>query len=1038
MLLLLIYHIHIPTKLHRACQLFASTYVKLADVAATKKAGSKSNPLPAKTQFHSVSCSQHHDVCEEYKITGFPTLLVLPKGGKSIEDTEPVSKDIVSGLMAGPGGYTLNSIAKAMKKAEANLDDGEEEEEEKADVSVVSRRLEDEEGTDDDAMSEDVEGDNDDVADEDSDNTDDDEASPEDADEWEKNDGPAPKTASTTGGAKPLANPATAAVARDSTYTNRLKAAANAARAAAAEDESPDVDESNEEAEEEEEEKDDDAVTDATDPKLDDEDSEDEDERPLVAAQKRAAVVSAKNKMAQMKKDIMDEDDSQEQEDGSGPATPLRGGKKTTTTFGKEEEDRSGDESREVPAPAKRVAATAAAAATTTTTTARKTTFQKTSPQAIVAAERGAASGDDKEEERESPASPPVKPSLESPTVRKFAAIKKVSEDEDEDEEDDESEAKGDSDDAENTDDNDDKVSDEDDKDDDDEVSKDQNDDEVPSVDDETKGEDTFVAARPQPPPGQVRPGASAPFTGGTTGMVPAGGPAGAAARAKFLAKTGMQPKDIQQYQQVAAQRRANLAQKAQKRIPPVFQGKKAAAARKQAAQALRKEKQSPAERQRLAQERMKKNKELLQKRIEMAKKIREQKRLAAANKNANGASRVPTTERVRSQGGPTFKKTTPTRAELKKNTIGKKPSVPKKILSSVPIVKRAFKPKAEEDLYGDAALSFVTGLKMGVYTDGRPLDQKRQEALVDWLELLSISLPPELGLHALIDDLLSNMSYISQGREKLYEQLDKYPLANKYWSDSCSKGRKGQGQNCGLWKLLHIVTIGFAEHRGGLEQQDGSYVDVPMTSGPSFTPNQGAAIIREYIALFFGCDVCKNNFLSKYDDCVSFGRCDRMPVDARIDEVEDGDWKELPLWLWEFHNHIAARIVQVKARRDGGRDDEVIGIWPNAETCFSCYNIDGSWNMEELYAFLETTYWYASSSSDFKLDRALKDFDKAQRISSSSSGDSGGGSFAYFALIGIAAFGFYASKRKNVWLADIQKHTSMPIARNGAAGKKA
>lgn len=951
-------------------------------------------------------------MCEEYKITGFPTLLVLPKGGKTFEDTEPVSKDIVSGLMTGPGGYTLNSISKALKKAEANLDDGEEEDKEQADASVVRRRLEDKEGTDDDAMSADVEGDNDDVADEDSDNTDDDdEASPEDADEWEKNDGPAPRATSTVGGAKPLANPASVAAARDSTYTNRLKAAANAARAAAAEDNSPDVDESNEEeAKEEEEQKDDDAVTDATDPKLDDEDSEDEDERPLAAAQKRAAVVSAKNKMAQMKKDVMDEDDSQEQEDGSGPATPLRGGKKTTTTFGKEEEeDRSGDdedESREAPAPAKRVAATtstAGAAATTPSTTARKTTFQKTSPQAIVAAERGAASDDDKEEEEESPASPPVKTSLESPTVRKFAAIKKVSEDEDEDEEDDESEA--------------------------------------PSVDDETtKGEDAFVAARPQPPAGQVRPGASPPFTGGTTGMVPAGVPAGAAARAKFLAKTGMQPKDIQQYQQVAAQRRANLAQRAQKRIPPVFQGKKAAAARKQAAQALRKEKQSPAERQRLAQERMKKNKELLQKRIEMAKKIREQKRLAAANKNANGAARVPTTERVRSQGGPTFKKTTPTRAELKRNTIGKKPSVPKKILSSVPIVKRAFKPKPEEDLYGDAALSFVTGLKMGVYTDGRPLDQKRQEALVDWLELLSISLPPELGLHALIDDLLSNMSYISQGREKLYEQLDKYPLANKYWSDSCSKGRKGQGQNCGLWKLLHIVTIGFAEHRGGLEQQDGSYVDVPMTSGPTFTPNQGAAIIREYIALFFGCDVCKNNFLSKYDDCVSFGRCDRMPVDARIDEVEDEDWKELPLWLWEFHNHIAARIVQVKARRDGGRDDEVIGIWPNAETCFSCYNIDGSWNMEELYVFLETTYWYASSSSDFKLDRALKDFDKAQRISSSSSssGGSEGGSFAYFALIVIVAFGFYASKRKNVWLADIQKNTSMPIARNGGAGKKA
>jgi len=1005
--------------------LFASTYVALADTAAAKPPGTKSNPLPAKTQFHSVSCSQHHDVCEAYQITGFPTLLVLPKGGTSYADTEPVGKDIVSGLMAGPGGYTLNSIAKALKKAQANLDDGDEEDEDTQDeaakeagASIVRRRLE-EEGADDDAMSEDAE--NDDPVDGGSDNTDD-EASPEDADEWEKGEGPSPKYAKANGGAttKTLRNPAAATAARDSTYTNRLKAAADAARAAAAEDDSPDVDESNEEAEAE---KDDDAVTDATDAKPDEDSEEDEDERPLAAAQKRAAAVTAKNKMARMKKDILDEDDSQDQKEESGPPPPLRGGNKATTTFG-EEEGMAGDadESREVPpAPAKRVAAPA------TVTTATKTTMRKASPETIVAAERGAVSDEDEEIEEESPPAPPAKPSPDSPTVRKFAAIKKVSEDEDEDE-DDESEAKGDSN-------NDDEVSDEGGND-DDKMSKDKDDDEVSSVDDETKDEDAFVAERPRPPAGQIRPGASAPFTGAVS---PAGGPAGVA-RAKFLAKTGMQPQDIQKYQQVAAQRRANLAKKAQKRIiPPVFQGKKAAAARKQAAQALRKEKQSPAERQRLVQERMKKNKALLKQRIEVAKKIREQKRLAAA-KDANSAARVPTTERVRSQGGPKFqKKTTPTRKELKQNTIGKKPSIPKKILSSVPIVKRAFKPKPEEDLYGDAALSFVTGLKLGVYTDGRPLDQKRQGALVDWLELLSISLPPELGLHALIDDLLNNMSYVSQGRDKLYEQLDKYPLANKYWSDSCSKGRRGQGQNCGLWKLLHIVTIGFAEHRGGLEQQDGSYVDVPMTSGPTFTPNEGAAIIREYIALFFGCDVCKNNFLSKYDDCVSFGRCDRMPVDARIDDVEDEDWKELPLWLWEFHNHISARIVQVKAKRDGGRDDEVIGIWPNAETCFSCYNIDGSWNMEELYAFLETAFWYASSSSDFKLDRALKDFDKAQRMSSSSTGTGGGvGVFTFFAWVGVIAAGFYASKRKNVWLADMQKHTSMPIARKGAAGKKA
>eukprot|EP00562_Extubocellulus_spinifer_P027371 CAMPEP_0178649068 /NCGR_PEP_ID=MMETSP0698-20121128/20817_1 /TAXON_ID=265572 /ORGANISM="Extubocellulus spinifer, Strain CCMP396" /LENGTH=1131 /DNA_ID=CAMNT_0020290479 /DNA_START=37 /DNA_END=3432 /DNA_ORIENTATION=+ len=1036
-----------------ACQRFAPKYVKLATEAkSTITTSSSPAGLSPNTQFHSVSCRRHPALCSSYGIRGYPTLMVLPSGASGSDDAITVSRDIVGGV-GGGGLYSLTSIGKAMDKARANLDSDRDHveggdadadataggDEEVVRIGRTRRRLEDEEmgdrdgENDDDDLSGDAEvggfggegGGEDDEVTQEEDDGDDDEASPDDGDEWEKMEGPPPRPAGRAGaraGARPL--PASKTIRRPETPVRggrgrpkklppAAAAAANVARRAADEESfdednedreaegeevtSPDVDDSLEDA----------AAAAAAQGAEFDDSEEDEDERPLTAVQKRANAVNAKNRMARMKKDLDDnessdgDDGSENDEEDTEEEDSDEDEARAATTFGRnaargqQRGDISDeDESRERPAAVRRPPRTAAKGRGAKTTTVRKI------PAAL--AERGADSDeDDKAETPTSPKKPPI-------SVRKFATLKKES-DEDEDEsaeeaDDDEEASSG------ANDDDDEEASSGANDDDDDEASAGGADDDEASDDDAEAStddsEDPPLAGRP--PPGQVRVGASPLYQAS-------------------LAKTGMQPKDIERYQKAAAERRAELAKKAQKRIPPVFQGKKAAAARREAAKAL---KRTPAQVEQLKKERQQKNKELREKRVEITKRIRERKRLAAVN-----GGTTATSERVRAQGGPAFAEKKPW-LRNKENTIGKKKSIPEKVLSKVPVVKRAFKTMPEEDLYGDAALSFVTGLKMGVYSDSRPLDEKRQKALLDWLQLLSISLPPELGLHALIDDLLNNMSYITQGRDKLYEQLDKYPLANKFWSDSCSKGRKGQGQNCGLWKLLHIVTVGFAEQRGGLEHLD-SAINVPISAGPAFTPNEGAAIIREYIALFFGCDVCKNNFLSKYDDCISFGRCDRMPVDAVIDEVKNEDWEEFPLWLWEFHNHISARIVQVKAKRDGGRDDEVIGIWPGTETCFSCYNIDGSWNMEELYAFLEKTYWYGSTV-DFQADRALHEYERSQR--STSSGDGAG--FGTYAFFGAVAFALYASKKRKVWMSDMQKNfgTSIPFPRNGysPAGKKA
>ena len=116
--------------------------------------------------------------------------------------------------------------------------------------------------------------------------------------------------------------------------------------------------------------------------------------------------------------------------------------------------------------------------------------------------------------------------------------------------------------------------------------------------------------------------------------------------------------------------------------------------------------------------------------------------------------------------------------------------STRQKILSKVPIVKRAFnKHSHAHDTLNDAALSFTRGLSMGVFkgnTKG-PLDYKRKKALKDWFDLLSVSLPPEMGLHELIDTLNANIDGITASEVNLKTILEKHYIPDSNWSKSCT-----------------------------------------------------------------------------------------------------------------------------------------------------------------------------------------------------------------------------------------------------------
>lgn len=304
-----------------------------------------------------------------------------------------------------------------------------------------------------------------------------------------------------------------------------------------------------------------------------------------------------------------------------------------------------------------------------------------------------------------------------------------------------------------------------------------------------------------------------------------------------------------------------------------------------------------------------------------------------------------------------------PKDANKNKNAADLRPEAQKKgvgeqLFAKVPIVKRAFKRSHAEETLNDAALSFTRGLMMGVLrTSDDPLDYKRKAALMDWLDLLSISLPPELNLHELIDTLRLNIDSISQSPKSLTAIIEKHHIPNPNWSDSCTK-KVGLGFFCGFWKLLHIMSMGVSEQAGGLALQE-SYPTIRI-----FSAKEAGDVIREYMAYFFNCEKCTQRFIAQYDDC-SFQRCNRLS-DATVDAPADS-WKEFSIWLWEVHNDVsrskASRASDVftkwgKKEEAKRWERDMSAVYPHIDQCLTCFTAEGLWDVNAVYLHLEREYW--------------------------------------------------------------------------------
>lgn len=262
------------------------------------------------------------------------------------------------------------------------------------------------------------------------------------------------------------------------------------------------------------------------------------------------------------------------------------------------------------------------------------------------------------------------------------------------------------------------------------------------------------------------------------------------------------------------------------------------------------------------------------------------------------------------------------------------------------------------QDVYLDSYKSFAFAMRTSIYTSNHDsLPTERVEALYEFLNLLEWATPNDwIGL-SLVRELQSNFDTIILGKADLLDLLDEYETQHgedglSMWGIQCNHGHEGYGYTCGLWTLFHMITIGAEKNL-----YDG------LRLGKIISHQDISQTLFNYIKYFFGCDVCRDNFLKLYEEC-GYDQCGRF--DRHIPAAADQS-KELALWLWEVHNNVNVRLIGEYALREENRDvteeEKAIAVWPTKDQCISCWkekknNGENYWNSDEVYEFLVQTYW--------------------------------------------------------------------------------
>ncbi|KAL7523657.1 hypothetical protein ACHAWF_000613, partial [Thalassiosira exigua] len=173
----------------------------------------------------------------------------------------------------------------------------------------------------------------------------------------------------------------------------------------------------------------------------------------------------------------------------------------------------------------------------------------------------------------------------------------------------------------------------------------------------------------------------------------------------------------------------------------------------------------------------------------------------------------------------------------------------------------------------------------------------------------------------------------------------------------------------CARRNLFHILTIGSSK----LEHELYGF-----HRGYFVSPHHVSETIRNFVAYFFSCDVCRTNFLKMYDDC-GHEHCSRLQSEITLGLADGSDpaRMELALWLWEVHNSVNARLMKEAAQQQNrlvSNDETLASRFPTKKMCPDCW-LDQNmtkWDNDRVFRFLEDWYWPEHEASDWQFQSVI------------------------------------------------------------------
>ncbi|XP_012848340.1 PREDICTED: sulfhydryl oxidase 2-like isoform X1 [Erythranthe guttata] len=245
-----------------------------------------------------------------------------------------------------------------------------------------------------------------------------------------------------------------------------------------------------------------------------------------------------------------------------------------------------------------------------------------------------------------------------------------------------------------------------------------------------------------------------------------------------------------------------------------------------------------------------------------------------------------------------------------------------------------------------------ATTTAFGIILDHKMIKSETKASLVKFFQLLVVHHPSRRcrkGTAELLvdfDNLLANKEIDSGERGEIRNyQICGKDVPRGYWMFCRGSKNETRGFSCGLWVLLHSLSV---------RVDDGE-------SQLAFTT------ICDFIHNFFICEECRQHF---YTMCSSVS----TPFNKSRDFV---------LWLWQAHNKVNERLMKVEASLE--TDDPLFPkiTWPPQQLCPSCYGtvrVDESrpieWDLDEVHKFLMNYYGKAlvnlNKDKEFTVERLV------------------------------------------------------------------